>query len=516
MLVVIALWVSVPRTSEMTDSADEMLARAQELIKEGKLEAAQNQLTEGVKEFPGHAAFYDLLGVVHAQQQRYDIAEADFRKAITLTPHFVGAYLNLGHLYQEELARDASARRRALAVYAGLLKIDPDNIEAHYQSAALLEQEGSFQASVNHIEGLPADARKRAPALALLCGDYAGLGKLSQAEAVADELLQSSEVSEIDVASILPVLDAHRHLSLEEHLLQGLVSRGLASSKMLDKLGRTYEGEEKLREARDILERVAQAKPDAVEPLMELARVADRQGDERGALGYLAHARDLQPNLASVHFFFGMACVKLNLAQEAYESLKKAVTLDPENAYYNYAFGALAVQREDPRESIPYFRRYCALRSDDPRGRLALGTAYFYSHDDDAAKKELEPLVQYRATAVGAHYFLGRIANQEGSLGLASRELRQALRLEPNYANARAELGLVEMKQKDYAEAGKSLREALKVEPDNYMANLNLTVLYQRTKDPRAAQQTQRLQQVRSEREQRAKELLRTIVVQRY
>ena len=72
------------------------------------------------------------------------------------------------------------------------------------------------------------------------------------------------------------------------------------------------------------------------------------------------------------------------------------------------------------------------------------------------------------------------------------------------------------MKQRDYVEAGRLLREALKIEPNNYAVNLNLTILYQCTKDPRAAQQAQRLQQVQNEREQPAKELLRSIVVQRY
>ena len=118
--------------------------------------------------------------------------------------------------------------------------------------------------------------------------------------------------------------------------------------------------------------------------------------------------------------------------------------------------------------------------------------------------------------AAGAHYFLGRIANEEGDISLAVGELREVLQLKPQYANARAELGLVQMKQKRYTEAGKSLRDTLFIEPDNYVANFHLAILYGRTKDPRAARQSQRLQQVRSERDQRAKDLLRTIVLQRY
>ena len=165
------------------------------------------------------------------------------------------------------------------------------------------------------------------------------------------------------MVSILPDIDTRRNPGLEELLLNGLAKRGLAPSTTLETLVKTYEDEGKLKEAWAILEQTAGEKRDAVEPLLELARVADRQGDDEGKLGYLAHARDLQPNNASVHFLFGIACVKLSLTQGAYVSLKKAVTFDPDNAYYNYAFGAVAVERDDPSESIPYFRRFCTLKA---------------------------------------------------------------------------------------------------------------------------------------------------------
>ena len=65
--------------------------------------------------------------------------------------------------------------------------------------------------------------------------------------------------------------------------------------------------------------------------LMDLAGTAVKQKDYQGALGYLAHARSLEPNNATVHFLFGMVCVEENLVREAYESMKKAVELDPDN-----------------------------------------------------------------------------------------------------------------------------------------------------------------------------------------
>ena len=241
--------------------------------------------------------------------------------------------------------------------------------------------------------------------------------------------------------------------------------------------------------------------------------MADDQKDYMGALGYLAHAREIEPQNASIHFFWGMVSVQMNLAEEAYRALKKAVSLDPNNAYYNYAMGAVALQREESSEAIPYFQKYCQLKPHDPRGRLALGSAYFASHDDDSAEKVILTVANNTETAAGAHYYLGRIANQQGNYPEAVAQLEMALKTYPNYADAYAERGLVHLKQKDYADAKSDLQKALEINPDNYTANLNLMILYQRTKDPKADEQAKRFEQVRQERAQRVKEFLRTIEV---
>src|SRR5439155_26270668 len=115
--------------------------------------------------------------------------------------------------------------------------------------------------------------------------------------------------------------------------------------------------------------------------------------------------------------------------------------------YFNYAFGAVAMERDNPSESIPYLKKYCELRPQDPRGRLALGVAYFNSRDDQKAQEVMSTIVQHPETAATAHYYLGRIANQKVDFAAAVRELRSALQVFPNYADAYAELGLLHMKQ---------------------------------------------------------------------
>ena len=508
-----ALWAGSRNPCFALQSPD-TVQRIQQLLEAGDTAAAQALLSQALRESPDRAGLYNLQGVLEAQEGNFASAEASFRKAIKLAPDLEGAYLNLGRLYQEHFPKDLAARDKALSVYAALLRFAPNHLEANYQTAVLLMHKGLYRTSLDHLARLPAEAQNHSQALSAQCGDYAGLGQRDKAERAANQMLHSADLAEADVTSILPILTSRKDASLALVLLQGLVARQLASFDSLQSLGLMYKSTGRLAEARQTLEAAAQLQPSSVPNLLELARVADEQKDYTGALGYLAHAREIEPSNAAIHFLWGMICVEENLAEEAYQALKKAVHLDPNNAYYNYALGAVASQREDASESIPYFQKYCELKPHDPRGRLALGSAYFNSYDSEKAAKVLETVSNDPETAAGAHYYLGRIANRKGDYAEAIRQLQMALRAYPGYADAYAELGLVHLKQKEYPRAEEALQKALEFNPDSYAANLNLMILYQRIGSPRADEQAKRFEQIKKERAQRAKEFLRAIRVE--
>jgi tetratricopeptide (TPR) repeat protein len=502
-------------TSE-ENALSSILIHAQQLITEGKLAQAREVLSLGLRQYPHEATLFNFAGVVDAEQNDSRAAERNFRKAILESPAYAGAYLNLGRLYQSEIGKRPGAISEAVRTYQRLLEIDPSSVTAVYQLASLQMQEGDFQASLESLLKLRARAAGRPEVLAIRCADLAVLGKKGNAEAAARRLLASSELNETDILAVIPVLSAHRQEGIAIELLEGLKQRHLASSKTLSALGTVKAKAGRLNEARSALEQVFMLDPHSVWPLLQLARLANQQRDYRAALGYLAHARALQPENASVHFFFGMVCVEADLHQEAYESLKRAVALDPLNPYYNYALGAVCAQREDAGEAIPYFKRYCALKPRDPRGKLALGEAFYYSHHLDSARTELLQIVNEKTTSAGANYFLGRIANDLGKWSEGAQYLERAIRQDAGYADAYAVLGNIYLSEKNYGHAGKVLRHALEIDPDNYLANIKLTVLYERTKDPRAEAQSQRLAQVRKDREQRLRSFLRTIRVAPY
>lgn len=505
------VWIAYAESS----SHAEITSRVQKLIRRGEYEGARKELKHAIMVYPKAADLCDLLGIVEAQQGDLAAATANFKKSIELDPHLVGAYLNLGHIYQQQIGKDKSAAPNAIAVYTRLLGFDPGNVEANFQLSLLNEQQGDYHSSLAHLERLPADARKSPRVLLIRLADDAALGQRASAERIATMLHADTSLDEADVLAVLPALDTSqtRHFAIQ--LLESLERQDRASSGALYQLSMLYQESGQLGKARSLLDRVARSEPSSVPILLQLARIADQQKEYKSALGYLAHARELAPDDAAVHFFFGVVCVEENLGQEAYVSLKKAVALDPGNPYYNYALGAVILARDDTHPAIQCFQRYCKAKPDDPRGKFALGVAYFYSHDLKSAKSHLEAVTKFQQTAPGAHYFLGRIADLEGRLDQAVAELALSLRERPGYADALTELGIVRMKQKKYDEAAKSLRAALKNEPNDYRANLNLMVLYERTHDPMAAVQRKRFQALKKTRAETAKQFLRTIKVER-
>jgi len=493
------------------------LDEARALIVNGDLTSASARLEEILRNSPGNAEALNLLGVVQAQLGDYQNAEVNFRKATAAARGSVEILLNLGRLYQENRNRDPEAAHKGIAVYEQILKLDPSHNEAVYQCAFLLGATAFYQRSLTLLSRLTGDAQQRPQILSLRLVDHAGLKNERQVEGDIAQLLAHAELAEGDVVTILPMLFTQHNEARATRLLLGLQQRGLASADPIEQLGLLYEQTGDLQRARGTLEEAFQKRASASLPLLlSLARVAYKQRDFTGALGYLAHARELAPQDARVHFFFGMVCIEMDLQKEAAESLKKAVQLDSENPYFNYVYGVVLIGLQGADEGYPYLKKYCDLKPDDPRGHLVLGEAYFYAEDFGLAQKELASAVNFPQTSATAKLFLARIANREEKYDEAIAKLQEAVRENPRLDDAYAELGRAYRERKDYINAKTNLLKALEINPNNSQANLNLAMVYGLTKDSRAQEQRARVDQLEEIRRDREKKFLATIEVRPY
>lgn len=513
---VLACWftcLSFPAARADTER-DRTILEIQHLIVGGNLNAASDLLVKSLNKFPGDAGFDNLSGVLAAEQHRFADAEACFRRAIEHDPKLTSAYLNLGRLYQEGLSSDPHALRKALDIYQRVLEFETDNAEANYQSAALLLHAGHYRQSLNRVEHLPPSSKQTAQALSILGADYAALGEWQRAKATVALLTANPDFSEPDVRQLLPGLRYGKRYGLIVDALLSLQKRQPLPPDLQHDLGLAYEGAGKLDEARSTLEAFFAAAPPAVGPLMELARVAYEQRDYKGSLGYVAHARDLQPDNPSIHYSFGMICVRLELIAEARNSFEKAVKLEPNNASYNYAMGMISSFNRSPEDAATYLQRYIQLDPQDPRPKLALGANYLRAKDYDSASVWLAQAVKDPRTATAAHYHLGCLALQTAHPDEAAAQLTLALKARPDYPDALAELGHYYLIQQNYRAAEKQLRRALELDPDHQLANFYLISLYARTNDPRRQEQSDHYADLLKKREEKSNEFLRMVTVQ--
>jgi tetratricopeptide (TPR) repeat protein len=499
--------------ASVTEVREQEILQIQELVEKHDLIEARRLLAASIKNFPNDAGFVNLLGVVEAEENHYAAAEKAFEVAIQHDPKLTSAYLNLGRLYQEHQGQDSEAIAKARNVYEQLLSYDPANREANYQSASLYLQNGKYQESLSRLSRLPADTRRTAQALSIECADYAALANRQHADEIASRMAKAPDLSEDDVSVIAPFLHKANRDDITTMLLEKLQEGQPLSPSLQHSLGLAYEATGKLSEARSTLERYVTDGNLSVSALVELARVAHEQKDYRGSLGYLAHARDLDPNNATVHYSFGMVCVDLDLIAEARRSFEIAVTLQPENASYNYAMGSVSALSRDPGDAVPYFEKYLKLKPKDARGKLALGTALFRAKDYHAAIPWLTEAAHNADTAAAGHYYLGSLALQESRLDDAVTELQLALRENPHYTDALAELGHYYLLRKNYPESESQLRRALEIEPDHFSANFYLLTLFTRTGDPRREAQSKRYDELQKLREQKSVEVLRMVEV---
>jgi len=492
---------------------EKVITEIQDLIDQDNLDTARQRIYEAQKGMID-SGLDNLLGVIEAKKGDYASAEGRFAIAIRRAPTFTAPYLNLARLYQENVNRDPKGRAKALAIYEQLLRVDPANTEANYQAAVLWMEQSRYEKSQRYLSHLPPDSQDISQALAVRCADLAGLGDRMRTDQCAARLRSRPDFSEADAQTIAPALASAKREDLIVGLEEALAKRRTLSGQSLHTLGLAYEKTGQLSDARSALEQAfSSLGSSSTGILLDLARVGQQQKDYKGALGYLAHAEDLNPKDATIPYYFGILCLQLNLLAEAQRAMGKALALDPDNPSYNYSMGAVSVFSEGPEQAIPYFQKYLRLKPQDPRGKLALGAAYVRAKNYEAGLSLLRESTSHSETASTAHYYLGRVLNEEGNPQGAIQELQLSLKSNPDYTDALAELGRSLLTKKEYRQAQRELDHALALSPDHYQANLTLLMLYTKIGDARRDSQSQRVEELKKAAEEKSQELSRIIAI---
>jgi tetratricopeptide (TPR) repeat protein len=507
----IALIVGVSLTLlGATDQERDILA-VQDAVQSGDLAAATRLIQAALKQHPNDGGLLNLSGVIHAQKNEIPEARSDFERAVRLSPSLTPAWQNLARACQLALPPTTDSASCAIRSWQRVIQLDPANAEARKSLATLYAQQGKYLDSLREIRALPQPEAASTPILLLKCADLAALRRTQEAQSLVAQLNKQPDLSDDLWPPVSPPFDTAPAAPVVATLVEALQERQAAGPASLRSLAIAYENLGRIPDAQKTLERVAALDSKNTAPLIELARLADAAGNHEGALGYLAHARDLAPNDAHIHFLFAKIAVEMNLPIEARASLSKALALDPENPAYNYAMGFVILSTRDAATAGGYFQKFVKANPKNANGHYALGIAYFASGDLEKSKAEMQLVQSDPKTAGGAEYFLGRIARQEGDAEAAAGHLHRSISLLSDFAESHTELARLYLLQKNFAAARAELDVAIRIDPQSFPANEQLLVLYKRTHDPAAEKQEAHLKELDADRSKRAELMLRTV-----
>ena len=193
--------ISTEELREPLPKAKALHDDAMALVKDKKLNAAQEKLRKAIEADPRYSAPYNDLGVVLIAQRRYADAESTLRKGLAMNPDSFHALYNLGvALNYQGRHQDATVPLRAA------LKKEPQWVNAEAQLGIALLETDHLEAARPCLErGLQAEGKDKTFAYLYLGKLHAQQGTFADAVYAWDQYLalDSSSANSANIRNLL-------------------------------------------------------------------------------------------------------------------------------------------------------------------------------------------------------------------------------------------------------------------------------------------------------------------------
>jgi tetratricopeptide (TPR) repeat protein len=351
--------------------------------------------------------------------EKYDEALELFEKLAGEDGKDALSWLRISQIYRQK--RDWNKAREASAK---AVEIDPGNIEIRYNEIGLLEAEGKSQEAIDTLRGLLAvSSRKnysagekanRVTLLERLGYLYRGVEQYSHALDAFRQMAQLDE--EQSARASVHIIETHRlarevakayeeaKAAVQKHpkdrnllAMYGYVAADAGKSAEAERVARDLVKDNKDREAWLTLAQVYERTKNFSEMGKALDEAEKLSGDKeekegvyfmRGAMYEKMKKHDLaeaefrkvlasNPNNSSASNYLGYMLADRNVRlAEAYDLIRKAVDLDPQNGAYLDSLGWVYFRMNKLTEAEEYLKRALEKTSRDPTVHDHLGDVY--------------------------------------------------------------------------------------------------------------------------------------------
>ncbi len=197
----------------------------------------------------------------------------------------------------------------------------------------------------------------------------------------------------------------------------------------------------------------------------------------------LSESRIKREKISDSHYKLGIAHLlgKKPVLQKAYIEFQKAIRLDGGNQKAHYALGHIYFQQESYEEAVVAFKKAISIDFEYSEAHNYLGRVYSLQEDFDKAiasyQNALKNLIY--ETPEKPYWNLGLIFVRQKKYEDAERELKNALRVNPNIVPVHNLLGQVYAKMGNTKKSITSYKRVLQISPKDLNAHYNLACIYQ-------------------------------------
>ncbi len=323
------------------NSFPETLAVALQHHEAGRLLQAAQLYHEILQQNPAQIDVLQLLGIIAAESDNYELAIECFTKALKVNPSIPDCYYNLGNVLQSQ-----GRQEEAIVHYRQALRLNPNHIEAHNNLGHALAKQGNVEAAIASYQ----QSIALEPNSAEL---YSNL---------ADALMMQNHFEEA-------ITYYQQALTLQPN-----------SAEVHNYLGVALQ-QKRIEEATAHYQQAVNLEPKAPGAHINLGNVLREQGQLQTAITHYRRAVTLDPHFPEAHYILGAALTEEGQLQMAILHYQRALALNPNylDAYNN--LGVALMEEGQLQSAITRYQQALALNPNSARVHYNLSLALLKSGD---------------------------------------------------------------------------------------------------------------------------------------
>jgi len=454
-----------------SDPLHDAFQQALVALKENKLEAALEQLTEAESESSSDARIRNFRGIVLARLGRNDEAANEYREAIRLDARMEDPHRNLGFLeWTDHHLENARAElQRAL-------ELAPDDAFAHYYLGRVQLDAKFYADAFQELERSKVPWPSDAEFLMQAAAGYNTVGQQEEARKIAERLtrMQLSDAQSVRAAGLLVSVHADAATIDLLRKVQAQQSWGSTWARYDLALGYLLTGdyEQAASSAHDYLAtlKAGDNTPSAAHGWSVLGIAKAHLGEGASAVDAFRKAAALDPAQEEHWLNLTRELMELGRSAEAISATQAGLAANPNSYALQLRMGAAYLSTDRYSEAEETFRQL--VRAGDPLPTSYIGLAQVLLRTGRAADavSELGAAGEKLGPNFLISYFRGLALNRAGKPQEAEGAFKEAIRLNPSSAEAHLGLGKTELALGRTKDATSELEQSLRLSPQNVQA----------------------------------------------